>query len=476
MSTTTSTAAKELPPGPRGLPIFGSLLSLAKDPHLVIHRIVQRNGDVCLLRFGSVPTVVISHPDLLKEAFDKTELADRWVSEIMDILSDQKDLVMAPYGEHWRQLQRFANRELLSPRNLNRIREQHIEEVISSLVEEVGQRSESGQLVEPVEILSRSNSTIMFRAIFGRSEGNTAEFEGHRGELLDLVTWIFKNATATNLADYIPWLKILSNGTLKEAQRQSEISTAIITSLLDHARARPSLDLENPTCLAEVMLAAEAREEITEETIRHLCMDLMLAGIDTTAQTVSWLLLSLANRPEIQEKVHEELDRVIGRGNSPVADDQTRLPYLFAVILENMRLHTVGPFGVPHKASRDCEIGGYLIPEGAQVLGNIYSIHHDPRFWDSPGEFRPERFLPGEDGSHPPALTNGTFIPFGTGHRRCPGRRFGETVVWLHATRLLSQFRFEVPGPGSATLPETEVFGLAVGPKPFSLRAVSRNS
>ena len=72
------------------MPIFGSLLSLAKDPHLVIHRIVQRHGDCCLLRFGSVPTVVISHPDLLKEAFDKTELADRWVSEIMDILSGSK--------------------------------------------------------------------------------------------------------------------------------------------------------------------------------------------------------------------------------------------------------------------------------------------------------------------------------------------------------------------------------------------------
>ena len=244
MSSAASIATRELPPGPRGLPIFGSLLSMSKDPHLVIHRMVQKYGDMCLLRFGSVPTVVISHPDLLKEAFDKTDLADRWVGAIMETLSGQTDLVMAPYGEHWRQLQRFANRELLSPRNLDQIRERHIVEVVNSLAEEVAQRSASGNLVEPVEMLTHSNSTIMFRAIFGRSDGDTAEFEGHRKQLLEYVAWIFRNATATNLADYISWLKILTYGALKEAERQAEISKAIITSLVDHARTRPGL--ENP--------------------------------------------------------------------------------------------------------------------------------------------------------------------------------------------------------------------------------------
>ena len=145
-----------------------------------------------------------------------------------------------------------------------------------------------------------------------------------------------------------------------------------------------------------------------------------------------------------------------------------------------MRYRTVGPFGLPHKASEECEIGGYLIPAGAQVLGNIYSIHHDPRFWDSPHEFIPARFLPTANEQHPPAMTSGAFIPFGTGHRRCPGCRFGETVVWMHATRLLSRFRFDVPDAvipaqaGTGHLPEDEVYGLAVGPKPFFLKATPR--
>ena len=127
MSAITSTLTRKLPPGPRGLPLFGSLLDIRHDTHLAIDRLAKRYGDICLLRFGSVPTVVISDADMLQDAFGKAVLADRWASEIMNTLSKQKDLVMAPYGDHWRQMQRFANRELLSARNLNTVRERHIE-------------------------------------------------------------------------------------------------------------------------------------------------------------------------------------------------------------------------------------------------------------------------------------------------------------------------------------------------------------
>ena len=99
------------------------------------------------------------------------------------------------------------------------------------------------------------------------------------------------------------------------------------------------------------------------------------------------------------------------------------------------------------------------------MLGNIYSIHHDPRFWDSPDDFIPERFLPQSDGSPAAALTSNAFVPFGTGHRRCPGRRFAETAVWLHLTRMLHRLRFRTPD--GRLLSEAEVFGLAISPKPY---------
>ncbi len=472
MSAATSTLPDQLPPGPRGLPVFGSLLELRHDTHLAIDRLARRYGDVCLLRFGNVPTVIISHPDLLQEAFGRPELADRWVSEIMDILSSGNDLVLAPYGDRWRQMQRFANRELLSARNLDNVRERHIEGIVNGLVDEMAAMGEAGELVSPPVMVARSNSMMMFRAVFGRDEDGSGEFVQLRGALLEHVNWIFANANATNLADYIPWMKFLPNNALKEAVRQSEIGTAIISSLVEGARNRPGLDLSTPTCLVEVMLAQEETGEIESDMINDLCMDLLLAGTDTSAQTVNWTLLLLVNRPGVQAKVHEELDRVIGPDALPTVDDRTRLPYTFACLAESMRYRTIGPLAVPHQATEDTEVGGYLVPAGAQVLGNIYSIHHDPRFWDAPDDFIPERFLPQADGAPAAALTGNAFIPFGTGHRRCPGRRFAETTVWLHLTRMLHRLRFETPE--GRPLSEDEVFGLAISPKPYALRAERR--
>ena len=345
MSATTTASPRKLPPGPRGLPVFGSLLQVRHDTHLAIDRLARRYGEVCLLRFGSVPTVIINDPDLLQEAFGKTELADRWVSEIMDILSKQKDLVMAPYGEHWRQMQRFANRELLSARNLDNVRERYIEGVVNDLVEQMGQAGDAGEAVSPTGLTARSNSTLMFRSIFGQEEEAGGEFLEQREALLEHVNWIFANATASNLADYIPWLRFLPNGGVKEARRQAEIGTAIITALVEGARQRSGLDLSSPSCLVEVMLAREKAGEITADMTQDLCLDLMIAGTDTSSQTVNWTLLLLANRPEIQAKVHEELDRVVGPDALPAVEDRTRLPYTFACLAESMRYRTTAPWG-----------------------------------------------------------------------------------------------------------------------------------
>ena len=352
MSTATTTLPAKLPPGPRGLPVFGSLLEIRNDTHLAIDRLVKRYGDICMVRFGSVPTVIISDADLLHEAFGKAELADRWASEIMNALSGQKDLVMAPYGDHWRQMQRFANRELLSARNIENVRELHIHQVVDGLVAQMAEMGDAGVLVPPPTMTARSNSTLMFRSIFGQREDATSEFLKQREALLDYITWIFSSATATNLADYIPWLRFLPNNAVKEATRQAEIGGAIIRALIEDARDRPGLDLTAPTSLVEVMLASEEAGEITEDMTPDLCMDLLIAGTDTSAQTVNWFLLLMANNPEIQARAHEELDRVVGRDALPTVDDRTRLPFVFACLAESMRYRTIGPLGLPTRRRR----------------------------------------------------------------------------------------------------------------------------
>ena len=462
----------KMPPGPRGLPIIGSMLSLRKDPHHALTRISRKYGDVCMVRLGSVPTVVISHPATLRNAFSRVTLADRWISRITDIITNGEDLAFAPYGEHWRQLQRFANRELLSYRRVQDIRERYIEESVNGLVDRVGEMCDAGVALEPRDFLPRANGEMMFRAIFGRGGSDTIEFQEKLDDLLETVFWFFANATAANPADYIPMLKFLPNRALEEAEKMLTQMNEVLDFLIGAVKERPDVNLREPTCLAEVMLASIEREEITFESMRSLIGDLLVAGIDTTTQTIGWLLLILANRQNIQDRAHEELNAAVGADGLPGMEHQSDLPYLHAVILESMRYRTVGPLGLPHKAIEDVEIDGYVIPKDAQVLGNIYAIHNDPRFWDSPDEFIPERFLFSEDGTPPSALTSGAFMPFGTGRRGCPGQGFAEIVIWLQACRLLHKYRFTPRG--ASRLSEDEVFGLAVGPQPFALDIARR--
>ena len=468
----TKRSDMKMPPGPRGLPIIGSMLSLRKNPHHVLARISQKYGDVCTVWLGSVPTIVISHPTLLRDAFSRVTLADRWVSRITEVITNGEDLAFAPYGEHWRQLQRFANRELLSYGRVQDIRERSIEDSVNGLVARVDEMCDAGVPLEPRDFLPRANGEMMFRAIFGRGESDTTEFDEKLDALLETVFWFFANANAANPADYIPALKFLPNRTLEKAQRVSDQTSEVLDFLIDKVKERPDLDLNVPSCLAEVMLASVEKEEITYESMRSLIGDLLVAGIDTTAQTTGWLLLILANRQDIQQRTREELKVAVGEDGLPGMEHQGRLPYLHVVILESMRYRTVGPLGLPHKATEDVEFEGYLIPRDAQVLGNIYAIHNDPRFWDSPDEFIPERFLFSEDGTPQPALTSGAFMPFGTGRRGCPGQGLAEIVIWLQACRLLHRYKFTPRGSGS--LSEEEVFGLAVGPRPFALDITRR--
>ena len=204
-----------------------------------------------------------------------------------------------------------------------------------------------------------------------------------------------------------------------------------------------------------------------------LFMDSMVS-VPPQAAPIAWFLLLVANRPEVQARIHEELDRVVGPdGQPPSMDEHMRLPYTFACVAELLRYRPVVPIGLPHKAAQDTEIGGYLIRKGTQVLGSIYGAHHDERFWDSPDEFIPERFMPQADGSPSPALTSVAYMPYGTGIRYCSGDHFAQAVIWSGVTRILHRLRFETPG--GLPLSEEQVQRFSIQPKPFTLKATRRS-
>jgi len=164
-------------------------------------------------------------------------------------------------------------------------------------------------------------------------------------------------------------------------------------------------------------LSAREEEEfssIEEEDIVTIMLDLIIAGTDTTSGTLSFLVAELANRPDIQARLHKELDQEIGRDRLPNVDDLENLRFLDAIVLETMRLYPGGPLGVPHRAEGDLTVDKYVIPSNTLLFANIWSIHHNPLIFHDPHEFNPDRWL------NDPNLKNSKhFMPFSVGPRMC---------------------------------------------------------
>ena len=123
----------------------------------------------------------------------------------------------------------------------------------------------------------------------------------------------------------------------------------------------------------------------------------------------------MAQNPSVQNKLQKEIDEIVGDSRLPSLLDRPLMPYADAVINELLRLSSVSPIGIPHKALKDVDFHGYRIPKDTMILGNLHAVHHEPHVYKNPEVFRPERFL-GDEGK---ILKNEAFFPFGTGRRGC---------------------------------------------------------
>ena len=172
-------------------------------------------------------------------------------------------------------------------------------------------------------------------------------------------------------------------------------------------------------------------------------------AIETTLWSVEWGLAELVNNPDIQQKVREELNGVLGHGNLITEPDIPKLPYFHAVIKETLRKHMAIPLLVPHMNLNQAKLAGYDIPAESKILVNAWYLANNPDWWDKPEEFRPERFLGSEK-----IEANGNdfrFLPFGVGRRSCPGIILAIPILSIVLGRLVQSFEL-LPPPGQTKI------------------------
>ena len=169
---------------------------------------------------------------------------------------------------------------------------------------------------------------------------------------------------------------------------------------------------------------------------------MVVGGTETASSTVEFAMAEMMNKPEIMKKVQTELENVVGKNAIVEEFHIQKLPYLYAVMKEVLRLHPVLPLMVNHSPSVSSVVANYRIPKGAQVFVNVWAIHRDPSIWQSPLEFLPERFLNGK-GDY--SGNDFNYLPFGPGRRICAGMAMAEKMVLFSLASLLHSFNWTLP-------------------------------
>ncbi|CAN6560740.1 hypothetical protein C1H46_034796 [Malus baccata] len=464
-----SRSTNSSPPSPPKLPVIGNLHQLGPHIHRSLNTLAQRHGPIMLLHFGSMPVLVVSSDDTACEIMKTHDItfANRPKSIFFKkVCYNFKDVASAPYGEYWRQVKSICVLNLLSNKRVRSFRAVREEET-ESLITKIRQSSTStSAVVNLSEMLETLTNDVLCRVALGAKNSDRGEggkmFKELSGEIVALMSCI-------HIGDYIPWLSWVSrlNGLEAKfdnlAKRVNEFLEMVVQEHMDDALIKN----EDQKDLVDVLLCLQkervhmADSPIDGVSIKAIILDMFVAGTDTSFTLLEWTMSELFRHPMIMEKLQNEVRGIVGNKTDIIKeDDLVGMHYLKAVIKETLRLHPPVPLLVPRMSSQDATINGYIIKANTQVIVNAWQIGRDPKSYNNPEEYEPERFL---NSTLDYKGNDFQYIPFGAGRRGCPGIQFAMAVQEIALANLMHKFDWALPnGAGGEDLDMTESTGASV--------------
>ncbi|XP_062406569.1 cytochrome P450 2K1-like [Sardina pilchardus] len=463
------------PPGPKPLPLLGNLLQLdLKKLHESLCELSKKYGTVFTIHFGPKKVVVLAGYKTVKQALvnHAEEFGDRDISPMFHDINKGQGIIFSN-GENWKTMRRFALTNLRNFGMGKRRSEKQILDETRHLIE-VFEKLE-GTTFDTTQPVNYAVSNIISAIVYGsRFEYDDPRFQAMVKRASD--NFRLTASVAVQLYNMFPWLKSF----LKEASNvinNSRENCKKIKGYIENLLA--TLNPEDSRGFVDSFLISQQDTETSgqKDTLFHqenliFCVsNLFSAGTDTTATTLRWGLLLMAKHPHIQKRVHEEIDRVIGR-SQPVLEYRKNLPYTHAVIHEIQRFANIFPLNLPHITSCDVHFQGFFIRKGTSVIPLLTSVLRDESEWEKPYLFYPEHFL--DDMGH--FVKRDAFLPFSAGRRVCAGEGLAKMELFLFFTALLQRFCFTPPpGVSEEELDLTPVLGSTLNPSPHKLCAVSRS-
>ncbi|KAJ1108349.1 hypothetical protein NDU88_005725 [Pleurodeles waltl] len=463
----------KLPPGPFPFPFLGNVLQLnSKNMAQSLIKLSEKYGPVFMVHLGSKPLLVLCGYETVKEALvDQGEdFSGRGNFVIFHLLSKGNG-VFATKEESWKQMRRFS---LMTLRNFGmgkRSIEERIQEEAQMLVEEFRKTKELA--FDPTFFFSKAVSNVICSVVFG----NRFDYEDKKFlYLLQLFNQHFHFAGSSwgQLFTCFPQIMRLLPGPHNKAMHNAKTVRRLVKEYIKEHQA--TLDPSNPRDFIDCFLIKMQQEkqnpdsEFSKKNLVATTVIMFVAGTETVSTTLRYGLLIFLKNPEIEEKVHQEIDRVIGQSRPPCMEDRMKMPYTEAVIHEIQRFIDIIPLNIPYSVTRDTTFREYSIPKGMDVIAILSSVLHDQKKFGNPECFDPRRFL--DDNGN--VKKNEALMPFSTGKRKCLGEGLARMELFLFFTTILQNFTLKVPGNVDDIDLSPERSGFSQCPQRYTLKLIPR--
>ncbi|KHN20457.1 Cytochrome P450 76C2 [Glycine soja] len=397
------------------------------------------------LKIGSITTIVISSPQLAKQVLHENGpvFSSRTIPHSVHALDHHKySIVFMHPSPKWRKLRRVCATKIFSPQALDStqiLRQQKVHK----LLDFVEERCKKGEVLDIGEAIFTTTLNSISTTLFSMDLSNSTSEESQENK--NIIRAMMEEAGRPNVADFFPILRPLDpQRSFARMSNYFKKMFKIIDGITEERMCSRLLETDSKVykdVLDSLINIEETGYQLSHNEMLHLFLDLLVAGIDTTSNTVEWIMAELLRNPDKMEKARKELSQTIDKDAIIEESHILKLPFLQAVVKETLRLHPPAPFLVPHKCDEMVSISSFNVPKNAQVLVNVWAMGRDPAIWENPEMFMPERFLEREIDFKGHDFE---FIPFGAGKRICPGLPFAHRTMHLMVASLVHNFEWKL--------------------------------
>ncbi|CAH0393486.1 unnamed protein product [Bemisia tabaci] len=458
-------------PGPTPWPIIGSLHLMGSYdvPYKAFGALAEKYGQVYKLQLGNLPCVVVNGLDNIREVLmSKAQFFDARPNfkRYNDLFAGDKANSLA--FSDWSDAQK-VKREMLRAHTFPRAFSARFHELDTYM------NIELNDLTNVLK--TNEGSPVALKPLLLHSCANifTSYFTSHRferdhpryAEILESYDEIFYEVNQGYAADFLPWLMPLHTSKISRmTEHAHKVRDFVVKEILADKLAAwtpGQTQLDYVDSLIE-HVKSEVEPKLSMDSALFALEDI-IGGHGAVANFLLKVLSYVVTRPDVQRKIQEEVDAVTENGREISLADRTFMPYTEAVILEAVRI-IASPI-VPHVASQDGIISGFKVEKGSMIFLNNYDLNMNPKLWDSPEEFRPERFISPEGRLLKPEF----FLPFSCGRRSCMGYKIVQFVCFGTLATICQRFNIHPVSGESYKVPITN---LALPYKTFNLRFESR--